>query len=353
MYIQAQLSQEKMVVHSVTKVKMKRVLTGITTTGEPHLGNYAGAIKPSIQISNDSSVESYFFLADYHSIIKNLEPDLVRKATHQIAASWIALGLSDRSIFYRQSDIPEIFELSWILTCSTAKGLMNRAHAYKSATEVNTQEKSLDTDKGITMGLFSYPILMAADILLFKANEVPVGRDQIQHVEMARDIAMRFNHFYGDLLVIPKAITSKTSETLLGLDGRKMSKSYHNTIPLFCEENHLKKLINKIKTSSLEPGVPKDYDGCTLYQIYCNFASDEEIKDIKNRYLDGISWGDMKAILFEKVNNFLKPSRVEYKRLLSEPDFIEKKLQEGAVRARNLSDPYIKQLRQAIGISKI
>jgi tryptophanyl-tRNA synthetase len=332
---------------------MKRVLTGITTTGEPHLGNYAGAIKPSIQISNDQSIESYFFLADYHSIIKNLEPDLVRKATHQIAASWMALGLNDRSIFYRQSDIPEIFELSWILTCSTAKGLMNRAHAYKAATEVNAQEKNMDTDKGVTMGLFSYPILMASDILLFKANEVPVGRDQIQHVEMARDIARRFNHFYGDLLVVPKAVTTKSSETLLGLDGRKMSKSYHNTIPLFCEEIELKKLINKIKTNSLEPGISKDHKSCTLYQIYCSFSSDAEIKGIEKRYLDGISWGDMKVTLFEKVNDFLKPSRDEYKRLLNEPDFIEKKLEEGAARARDLSVPYIKQLRQAVGINKV
>jgi len=332
---------------------MKRVLTGITTTGEPHLGNYAGAIRPSVLVSQDLSIESYFFLADYHSLVKNIDPSLVKQATHQIASTWIALGLSDQSIFYRQSDIPEIFELSWILTCSTAKGLMNRAHAYKAATDTNLLEKNTDVDKGINMGLFSYPILMAADILMFRADEVPVGKDQIQHVEMARDIAMRFNHHYGDLLVIPKAITSENSETLPGLDGRKMSKSYQNTIPLFCEEKQLKKLISKIKTNSIEPSMPKEYLGCTLYQIYSNFSTLEEIKQIQLRYEQGISWGDMKMILYEKINDFLKTYRGEYVRLLNDPDFVEKKLQEGAIRARNIAVPYIEELRKAVGIAKL
>ena len=225
----------------------QRVLTGITTSGAPHLGNYVGAIRPAIEASRSGDFESFFFLADYHSLIKSQNPELVHQSTMEIAAAWLALGLdTDKVTFYRQSDIPEITELTWFLTCMTAKGLMNRAHAYKGAVQAN-EEAGEDADFGINMGLFSYPILMAADILMFNAHQIPVGRDQIQHVEMARDVAGRFNHHYGEHFVLPSAVVDDKVAILQGLDGRKMSKSYGNTIPLFLSAKKLKKHINKIK----------------------------------------------------------------------------------------------------------
>ena len=241
-----------------------RVLTGITTTGTPHLGNYVGAIRPAIESSKQDDVDAYLFLADYHALIKSQDPNLVAESSLEIAATWLALGLDpDQTHFYRQSDIPEITELSWILTCNAAKGLMNRAHAYKAAVQGN-EEAGEDPDYAITMGLFSYPILMAADILIFNAHDVPVGRDQIQHVEMARDIAARFNHHYGETFVLPKAVVDDDVAVLLGLDGRKMSKSYGNTIPLFGTPKQLQKSINKIKTNLLSPVNPK-----TLIRLLC------------------------------------------------------------------------------------
>ena len=226
-----------------------RILTGITTSGTPHLGNYVGAIRPAVEASLRDGCDSFFFLADYHALIKCHDPDRVNKSTLEIAAAWLALGLNpDRVTFYRQSDIPEIPELAWLLTCMTSKGLVNRAHAYKGAVQIN-DENGDDADFGVTMGLFSYPILMAADILMFNAGTIPVGRDQVQHIEMARDIAQRFNHHFGQHFVLPKAQIDNDTETLQGLDGRKMSKSYGNTIPLFLQEKQLKKYINKIKTN--------------------------------------------------------------------------------------------------------
>ena len=231
----------------------KTILTGITTTGTPHLGNYVGAIRPAVRAS---------FLADYHALIKCHEPEHVHRSTLEIAATWLALGLNtDNVTFYRQSDVPEITELAWLLSCMTAKGLMNRAHAYKAAVSANEDEGDADPYKekkemGIsaTVGLFGYPALMAADILMFGATHVPVGRDQIQHVEMARDIAQRFNHHFGEHFVLPTATVDDHVAVLQGLDGRKMSKSYGNTIPLFLPQKQLQKSINKIVTNLLEPG---------------------------------------------------------------------------------------------------
>ena len=224
----------------------QRVLTGITTSGAPHLGNYVGAIRPAVEASLSGEFDSFFFLADYHALIKCQDPAIVHQSTLEIAAAWLALGLDPANVtFYRQSDIPEIPELTWLLTCMTAKGLVNRAHAYKSAVQSN-EDNGDDADFGINMGLFSYPILMAADILMFNAHKIPVGRDQIQHIEMARDIAQRFNHHYGEHFVLPEAQVDKEMAILQGLDGRKMSKSYGNTIPLFSTEKQLKKHINKI-----------------------------------------------------------------------------------------------------------
>ncbi len=332
-------------------MKKAIVLTGITTTGTPHLGNYVGAIRPAIQASQNANVTPFYFLADYHALIKCQEPARVRQSSLEIAATWLALGLdTDNAVFYRQSDVPEILELTWLLTCVTSKGLMNRSHAYKAAVSENEQTAENDADKGITMGLFSYPILMAADILLFNANKVPVGKDQLQHIEMARDIGARFNHIYGEHFALPEAVIDEQGAILSGLDGRKMSKSYNNTIPLFEPEKKLKKLINKIKTNSLEPHEPKDTNDCTLFSMYKAFANADEVAEIAKRYQEGIGWGEMKAILFEKVNAEVSPARERYEELLQQPNHIEEKLQQGAAKARAISQPFIAQLREAVGI---
>ncbi|NNC65652.1 MAG: tryptophan--tRNA ligase, partial [Gammaproteobacteria bacterium] len=309
---------------------MDIVLTGITTTGAPHIGNYVGAIRPAVAASRSEGVgATYYFLADYHSLVKGSDPDQVAGSTLEIAASWLAAGLNPDSVFYRQSDVPQIPELAWILTCMTAKGLMNRAHAYKAAVDENEARGNRDPDQGITMGLFCYPILMAADILMFKAGKVPVGKDQIQHVEMARDIAQRFNHHFGETFVLPEAQVGENIAVLPGLDGRKMSKSYDNTIPLFVNEKKLRKLIMKIKTNSQEPGEPKDPDDSTLFTIYKAFATEEETAAMRARYAEGIGWGEMKQTLFEYINDHIKPAREEYQRLIDDPAMVEQELQKG------------------------
>ena len=331
----------------------KRVLTGITTSGTPHLGNYVGAIRPAIQESMSGDCDSFFFLADYHALIKCQDPELVHKSTLEIAASWLALGLDpDQVTFYRQSDIPEITELTWILTCMTAKGLVNRAHAYKSAVQVNN-DSGEDADFGVNMGLFSYPILMAADILMFNADVIPVGRDQIQHIEMARDIAQRFNHHYGTYFVLPSAKVDDELSVLNGLDGRKMSKSYKNTIPLFLEEKKLKKHINKIKTNLLEPGEPKDPDDSTVFQIWRAFSSVEKTDQMRKDFADGIAWGEAKRQLFELVNSELKEPREKYFELMAKPESVEKLLRQGAEKARSDSNNLMKSLRHAVGLRSL
>ncbi|MCP8898652.1 tryptophan--tRNA ligase [Gilvimarinus xylanilyticus] len=328
----------------------QRVLTGITTTGTPHLGNYVGAIRPAIAASEDPAFESFYFLADYHALIKCHDAERVEQSRREIAATWLALGLNtEKAVFYRQSDVPEIPELCWFLTCMAAKGLMNRAHAYKAAVAAN-EEAGEDPDYGITMGLYNYPVLMAADILMFNANKVPVGRDQIQHIEMARDIAARFNHHYGDHFVLPEAVVDDKVATLNGLDGRKMSKSYNNTIPLFLPEKKLKKHINKIKTNLLEPGEAKDPDTSTVFQIWEAFASDEQVSEMRQKFADGIAWGEAKRELFELINGQIGESREKYFELMERPADIEEILQAGAVKAREHSAPLLEKVRRAVGL---
>lgn len=329
----------------------QRVLTGITTTGTPHLGNYVGAIRPAIAASTAADTESFLFLADYHALIKCQDPAVVRQSSKEIAATWLALGLdTERAVFYRQSDIPEITELTWILCCNAAKGLMNRAHAYKAAVQAN-EEAGEDPDFGVTMGLFSYPVLMAADILMFGAHKVPVGRDQIQHVEMARDIAQRFNHNFAPLFTLPEAVVEDHVAVLQGLDGRKMSKSYNNTIPLFLPEKQLRKAINKIKTNLLEPGEPKDPDDSTVFQIWSAFASPEETARMRREFEQGIAWGEAKKRLFELINDALAAPRERYLQLMDDPAHIEQVLKRGAERARAFSTPLLAQVREAVGIA--
>ena len=327
----------------------KRILTGITTTGIPHIGNFIGAIKPALELSKDYD-DSFFFLADYHSIIKNNSTDEIKESVKSIALAWLSCGLDPtKTIFYRQSDVPEILELTWILNCVTAKGLMNRAHAYKSAVSQNNN----DPDKGINMGLFSYPILMAADILMFDSTHVPVGSDQNQHIEMTRDIATRFNHLYGPLLTVPDSIIQDKEKVVLGLDGRKMSKSYGNVIPLLESQKTLKKSIMKIVTNSLEPGVPKDSKNCTVFDLYKNFATEDEIINLQTAYDEGISWGDAKEKLFLKINSQLEPIRNKYDELYQDKNYINDVLHDGATKARSYAVEKISQIKEVIGISKI
>jgi tryptophanyl-tRNA synthetase len=300
-------------------MSLTRVLTGITTSGIPHLGNYVGAIRPAVAASRMPGNENFYFLADMHALIKVQDPAKVQRSTLEIAASWLACGLepdNDRVWFYRQSDIIETSELTWFLTCVAGKGILNRAHAYKAAVDKNRADGE-DDDFGITAGLFMYPVLMAADIVIFGANRVPVGRDQIQHIEMARDFAQRFNHLYGDHLVLPEAVVEEHVATLPGLDGRKMSKSYDNTIPLFCSREQLKKLIFSIVTDSRAPGDPKDTDGSALFQLYQAFASAEETAAMRGAYAQGIGWGDAKQQLFERIDAELAPMRERYEALMA------------------------------------
>jgi tryptophanyl-tRNA synthetase len=327
------------------------VLTGITTTGTPHLGNYVGAIRPAIEASRRDEANSFLFLADYHALVKNQDPAAVHQSTLEVAGAWLACGLNpDRVVFYRQSDVPEIPELTWILSSVTAKGLMNRAHAYKAAVQDNLDSGDKDPDKGITMALFSYPVLMAADILMFGTHHVPVGRDQKQHVEMARDIAQRFNHIYEELFVLPEAIIDDNTAVLSGLDGRKMSKSYDNTIPMFETEKRLRKLIMKIKTNSLEPGEPKDTEGSAIFEIYRAFATESETAAMAQQYADGIAWGEVKQQLFEYLNEHLRGPREEYARLTADPGYIEAVLLRGAEKARETATPFMARVRNAVGL---
>jgi tryptophanyl-tRNA synthetase len=336
-----------------TQAKTQRFLTGITTSGTPHLGNYVGSIRPSVAASKGDNAQSFYFLADYHALIKCDDPVRIQQSTLEIAASWLAAGLDpERVTFYRQSDIPQIPELTWFLTCVLGKGVLNRAHAYKAQVDKNLGAGN-DADADVTAGLFMYPVLMGADILMFKAHQVPVGRDQIQHIEMARDMAKGFNHLYGDLLVLPEALIEESVATLPGLDGRKMSKSYDNTIPLFSSREQLKKFIASIVTDSNGPGVAKQTEGSALFQMYQAFASADETAAMQRAYAEGISWGDAKTMLFERVDQDVAPMREHYQALMANPEKIESILQAGAAKATALSAPFMHELRHAVGLRKL
>jgi tryptophanyl-tRNA synthetase len=332
----------------------QRVLTGITTTGTPHLGNYVGAIRPAIAASREAGVESFFFLADYHALIKCDDPDRIARSRLEIAACWLAAGLdTNRVTFYRQSDIPETTELNWLLTCVTAKGQMNRAHAYKASVDAN-EAAGEEPDANINMGLFCYPILMAADILLFNAHRVPVGRDQVQHIEMARDVAQRFNHLFGagrELFVLPQAEIEESVATLPGLDGRKMSKSYDNTVPLFeGGPKALKDAIARIVTDSKLPGEPKDPDGAHLVTIHDAFADAATRTAFHADLRAGLGWGDAKQRVVSLIEAHVGPMRERYADLMAHPEQIEEVLQAGAAKARATATPFLTDLRHAVGL---
>jgi tryptophanyl-tRNA synthetase len=331
-------------------VKKKKILTGIKPTGAPHLGNYYGAIKPALDTAKDSNYCSYYFIANYHALTTIHKPQELYQYTHEVAACWFAFGLDPKeTVFFRQSDVPEILELAWILACFTSKGIMNRAHAYKALLEAN-KENADDPDAGINMGIYTYPILMGADILLFQSEEVPVGQDQVQHIEMARDMAKAFNSRYGELLILPKPKIQEEVATVLGLDGRKMSKSYDNTIPLFLPEEKLRKLVMRIKTDSSDPSAPKDPETSSLYKLYSLVASEEKKNKLKQQFASGISWGEVKLTLFEELNTFLTSPRTIYNDLMNDRGEIERMLGQGAIRAREEASVFLEKLKKAIGV---
>ncbi|BBF22239.1 tryptophan--tRNA ligase [Sutterella megalosphaeroides] len=333
----------------------KRVLTGINTTGTLHIGNYVGAIRPAIRDSRNPDTESFFFMADLHALIKCQDPARIARSRLQIAATWLAAGLDpERVVFYRQSDIPEIPTLNWLLTCSTGKGQMNRAHAYKAAVD-QAVAAGRDPDADVSMGLFCYPILMAADILMFNADEVPVGHDQLQHLEMARDVATRFNFLYATpekpFFSMPVATGGSEIEVLPGLDGRKMSKSYNNVIPLFeGGRKALDEAISRIVTDSRLPGEPKDPDSTSLTVIYDAFATKEESEAFHAELRAGLGWGEAKKRLADKIDAEIGPMRARYEELMARPEEIEKILQEGARKARAIATPFLAELMQAVGL---
>jgi tryptophanyl-tRNA synthetase len=331
-------------------MSIERFLTGITTSGTPHLGNYVGSIRPSVRASLQSGVQSFYFLADYHALIKIDDPARIQRSTLEIAASWLACGLDpQRVVFYRQSDVPEIPELTWFLSCVLGKGVLNRAHAYKAAVDKNAAA-GVDADADVNVGLFMYPVLMGADILMFNAHKVPVGRDQVQHIEMARDMANSFNHRYGPHFVTPEAAIEDNVATLPGLDGRKMSKSYDNTVPLFVPRPQLQKLITSIVTDSKAPGEPKSTERSALFQIYQAFASAADTESLKAAFANGIAWGEAKDIVFERIDQEIAPMRESYEALINDPSKIEAILKAGADKARAIATPFMADLRHAVGL---
>ena len=328
---------------------MKKVLTGIQATGMPHLGNYLGAIKPGIELANSGTARCLYFIADYHALNSHFSPEKLEQITYEVAASWISMGLDPtKSVIYRQSDIPEIFELAWILSCSATKGLLNRAHSYKAAVAANEDAGKKDLDHGVMMGLFTYPILMAADILLFDTELVPVGPDQVQHIEIARDIAQRFNREYGEVLVLPEFSVGE-GKLIQGLDGRKMSKSYNNHIPIFEEPKQLRKKIMKFKTDSSAPEDPKDPDDSLIFDLYKLFASESQQSALADRYAKGIGWGDAKQELFDVINTELEGPRVIYNDLMADKSQLDQILKDGAAEARSIARVTLDRVRKSIG----
>ncbi len=328
----------------------KKYLTGIKPTGMPHLGNYYGAIRPALEFSQQTRGDFFYFIADYHSLTAQKDPEKNRQSVYEVAATWLACGLDPSQVtFYRQSDVPEIFELNWILACHTPKGDLNRAHAYKALTQEN-KERAADEDQGVNAGLFTYPVLMAADILLFDTDFVPVGKDQIQHVEMARSMAQRINqHYRSELLVEPQEVlTARGGAYIPGLDGRKMSKSYDNTIGLFLPEKKLQKMINKIVTDSTPPEEPKKTEDSVLFELFAATANDLEVQEMKQRYEKGISWGEVKVELFRVINREITPYRERFYELMEKTEIIDEHLALGAQKARKIAQQKILLLRQSL-----
>lgn len=329
----------------------RRVLTGIKPTGTPHVGNLLGAIRPALRLANEG-YDAMYFIADYHALTTVHDRGRLTQLTREVAATWLALGLDpERVTFYRQSDVPEVFELAWILACFTSKGWMNKAHAYKAQVAANQQAGHTDVDAGVTLGLYLYPVLMAADILAFDVDLVPVGKDQVQHIEIARDIALRVNHTYDtELLRLPTAKLDEGAATVPGIDGQKMSKSYGNTVPLFAPAKQLEKIVKRIVTDSAPPEAPKDPDSSTIFQIYRAIATPDESRALAERFRAGIGWGEAKQFLYQRLRTELDDARGRYDALMANPDHIDELLAVGAARARAMARVVVDRVRAAIGI---
>lgn len=328
----------------------ERTITGVKPTGTPHVGNYIGAIKPALDLAKDENREAFYFIADLHALNSIQNGTQLKQLTYEVAATWLALGLDpETSMFYRQSDITEVVQLQWVLSSVTSKGLMNRAHAYKARVDANRSEGKTDDDR-VNMGLFNYPVLMAADILLFQADDVPVGKDNIQHIEMARDIAGSYNNYYGTTFKLPDFFITEETAIIPGLDGRKMSKSYDNTIPLFVEEAKLKKLVNRITTDSLPPDAPKEVEGSTLFSLYRAFATTMETRQMKDAFAKGISYGEVKRELFAVMNRELTEPRLKYQELLYNKNIIDRLLAQGAEKVRPIAKEKLSEVNQRIGL---
>ena len=324
-------------------------LTGIKPTGRPHIGNYLGMYRPALDLMQNYL--GMYFVADYHALTTMHDPQTLRELVYEVAASWLALGLDpDEAIFFRQSDIPEIPEFTWILSCFTSKGLLNRAHAYKAAVDENLA-LDRDPDEGINAGLFNYPVLMAADILMYGSDVVPVGLDQKQHIEITRDIAEAFNRTYGDVLKVPEGVIQESVMKVPGIDGQKMSKSYNNTIPIFAPESEVRKRVMRIVTDSKRPEEPKDTQGNTLFTLFSFFASPERLEEIRQLYIHGgAAYGELKKELAELILAHFADARAHFADLMTDRSYIDTILQEGAQKARQMGKPYLVAARKAIGI---
>ena len=334
---------------------MKTILTGVKPTGQPHIGNYLGAMRPAIEMSKEPGQTTYLFIADYHSLTGTQDAKKLSEMIYEVAAAWLACGLDpNKAVLYRQSDIPEIFELTWVLSCMAPKGLLNRAHAYKARVQENIAAGKTEEnlDDGVNMGLYNYPVLMAADILIFSATHIPVGEDQAQHLEIARDIAQKFNRQFGEVLKVPQAVLQKDSFMIPGLDGRKMSKSYDNYIPLFLDSAKLRKTVMKIKTDSLPPEAPKETKDNIIFDIYRCFATKEQQDALAKRYQEGIGWGHAKEELFQVLDAKLGPMRERYNDLMNDKSQMDQIMKEGAEKAREHSMKLMHQVRKAIGIER-
>lgn len=331
----------------------KRVLTGVKPTGTVHIGNYVGAIKPAVKLINDAR-DCFLFVADYHALNAMRDSKQLTQSSYEVAATYLAFGIDlDKTVFYRQSDVPQIFELATILSAVTPKGLMNRAHAYKAMVDKNTEagKTGADVDEGVNMGLYTYPILMAADILIAQSDIVPVGKDQIQHVEMTRDMAGSFNHLFGETFKLPEFQVQESAAAIPGLDGRKMSKSYNNIIPLFETNKRRQKMIMKIVTDSKLPEEPKDADESTIYQLYTQFGTAEEAAEMKRAFEQGgMGYGDAKKLLAEAVNRELEGPTELYNEWMANPKKIDTLLEEGAEKARAVAAETLGAARKAIGV---
>jgi tryptophanyl-tRNA synthetase len=324
-------------------------LTGIKPSGTPHIGNYLGMIRPALELAEH--YQALYFIADYHALTTVKNPETMKRLTYDVAATWLALGLDpDRVIFYRQSDIPEVMELTWILACFTSKGLLNRAHAYKAAVDENI-DAGFHPDEGINAGLYFYPALMAADILLFGTHFVPVGLDQKQHIEIARDIAQTFNNNYGNVLVVPEAVINNDVMTIPGLDGRKMSKSYDNVIPMFAPSNQLRKAVMRIVTDSRLPEEPKDPSTDNVFAIYQHFAPQADIDQMKIRYREGgLGYSEIKNRLYELLEDRFGEARLRYEDLMNDWGYLDEVLSKGAEKARKKAVPVMEKIRKTIGV---